>query len=62
MDPRVKCADCKFWLFDRTKGEGTCHRNPPYPEIGWPTTLADDWCGAFERREHHNDDVEHGGK
>lgn len=64
------CGICRFW--DNTKGNriadpnvGLCRKTHP-TEIGtgsrpfnsgqWPTTMADDWCGEFEKKEQKQND------
>ena len=54
----ISCGQCKCWF------GGQCRRHPPQlvlwptdnqhpitymPVESWPTTMADDWCGDFQR-------------
>lgn len=56
-DVYASCAACAFWF--RGAGRQTeCRRYPPQvvgfdegPEMLWPETTADDWCGEFKRRD-----------
>jgi len=47
-----KCKDCKWWKeFGPDESGGHCHRHAPKPEVGWPITVENDWCGEFEAKE-----------
>lgn len=47
-----QCGNCRFYAV-RNETTGTCRRHPPVAGLDWwqrfPATLADDWCGEYER-------------
>ena len=63
MEREVKdmCYDCRFWAATGlAPSQGKCHRRAPLPsartggetvEVVWPQTMANDWCGEFEKHQ-----------
>ena len=48
------CLACRFFVANKTKKDGTCHRYAPRPDLshsfviwGWPRVEFGDWCGEF---------------
>ena len=44
------CQTCRYWQQRPKESKGSCHANPPLG-LGFPLTLADDWCGRWQAQE-----------
>lgn len=54
------CVGCRWWdarrktlTYELPTGVGLCRAGGPSPgaEPSWAVTAADEWCGAYERRD-----------